>query len=68
MVRHNLAEKYRASSRYFPNREKIPVLEQDIVTAQQTGSLRFTGPHLGDDDPKSSVKLIECSNEFGIEF
>lgn len=68
MVRHNLAEKYRASSRYFPNREKIPVLEQDIVAAQQTGSLRFTGPHLGDDDPKSSVKLIECDNEFGIEF
>lgn len=68
MVRHDIGEKYRASSRYFPNREKIPILEQDIVTAQQTGALKFTGPHLGDDDPKKSTQLIKCDNEFGIDF
>ena len=68
MVRHNIGEKYRASSRYFPNREKLSILESDIITAQRTGIIKFTGPHLGDHDPKAGVNLTPCDNEFGIDF
>jgi len=68
MVRHDLEAKYHASSRFFPNREKLNILANDVVEAQRTGSLKFTGPHLGDDNPKVSKSLIECPNEFGIDF
>lgn len=68
MVRHNIEAKYHASSRFFPNREKLGILAGDIVSAQQTGSIRFTGPHLGDENSRDLQKLIECTNEFGIDF
>jgi hypothetical protein len=68
MVRHDIEAKYHASSRFFPNRANLNILANDVVEAQKTGSLKFTGPHLGDDDPTISKALIECANEFGIDF
>jgi hypothetical protein len=69
MVRHDVAQKYYASSRYFVNRDSIPNLAQDVSRARETGSLTFTGVHLGDnDEPRKPHELIRCENEFGIDF
>lgn len=69
MVRNNLANKYYASSRFFPNRLDIPTLEEDINKARTTHKLSFSKSHLGDSStPKEEVELIECENEFNISF
>jgi len=69
MVRENLAEKYRASSRYFPDRKALPTLENDVKKSRETGKLIFTRAHLGDNqNPKKEQLLTPCENEFGIIF
>ena len=69
MVRRDIKAKYESSSRHFPRIEGLDLLARDIETAQKTGSLRFSGLHLGDyDDPRETRKLTQCKNEFGIDF
>jgi hypothetical protein len=69
MVRKDLTSKYRASSRYFLDRERVTDIARDVETSINTGVLEFNGLHLGDSDkPNEPVKLICCSNEFGIKF
>lgn len=69
MVRKDLTSKYRASSRYFLDRERVTDIARDVEASINTGVLEFSGLHLGDSDkPNEPVKLIRCSNEFGIKF
>lgn len=67
MVRKNLASKYQASSRYFPDRKALPTLESDVKKSIETGKLVFSKAHLGDSsNPREEQELIPCENEFGI--
>jgi len=68
MVRTNIVEKYVASSRFFPNRDLLPIIADDISRAKETGILTFTKAHLGDTpNPKEEQLLISCDNEFNIK-
>lgn len=69
MVRTDLTSKYLASSRFFPNRNLLPILEKDVISSKSTKVLKFTAAHLGDTkSPKEGQLLTECENEFGITF
>jgi hypothetical protein len=69
MVRKDLAQKYHASSRYFPNRQEVGGIVRDVHASIETGTLVFKGLHLGDsDNPRAEFKLYPCENEFGIDF
>ena len=69
MVRHDIAGKYQASSRFFENRENLHILESDVIASRTSGELMFTKIHLGDSENAREVhKLISCENEFGIKF
>lgn len=69
MVREDLLAKYVASSRFFPNRDLLPTLAEDITKSKDLGVLKFTKSHLGDtNDPREEQKLFQCENEFGISF
>lgn len=69
MVRADLTSKYLASSRFFPNRNLLPILEKDVISSKTTKVLKFTAAHLGDtQSPKEGQLLTECENEFGIIF
>jgi hypothetical protein len=68
MVRKDLVGKYSASSRFFRDRSALPVLAEDIQTAQQTGELQFRAIHFGDSLSGLNTKfeLIECDDQFGL--
>jgi len=67
MLRKDLTGKYLASSRFFPNRALLPILEKDVRESVGTGILKFTASHLGDtSNPKDGHQLFECDNEFGL--
>jgi hypothetical protein len=67
MVRENLTSKYLASSRFFPNRSILPILERDVQSSKKTKLLKFTASHLGDTtNPREGQPLFDCENEFGI--
>ena len=69
MVRADLLSKYLASSRYFPDRNKLSEMADSIDSAKLTGLLQFKGAHLGDlDSITKSTPLISCENEFKIVF
>lgn len=67
MVRENLTEKYLSSSRFFPRRNAVPMIAEDVKNSIQTGILKFTTVHLGDsDNSKEGYQLFKCDDEFGI--
>lgn len=69
MLRNDLTAKYLASSRFFPNRALLPILEKDVRESVNTKLLKFTASHLGDtSNPKEGQQLFECENEFGLNF
>lgn len=67
MLRKDLTGKYLASSRFFPNRTLLPILEKDVLESVGSGVLKFTASHLGDtSNPREGQRLFECENEFGL--
>lgn len=69
MVRHDIIGKYKASSRFFQNRESLSDIKRDVKESIESGILRFRGQHLGDTrNPREEYPLTRCENEFGIDF
>lgn len=68
MVRKDLLGKYLASSRYFKNRDALPILAEDIEHAKGTGELRFRAIHFGDSlsGLNKNLVLTECEDLFGL--
>ena len=68
MVREDLLGKYNASSRFFMNREQLPILVEDIRTAQKTQNLNFRAIHFGDSlsGTNRPMTLVECDDLFGL--
>ena len=68
MVREDLLSKYKASSRFFRNREVLPTLAEDIELAKSTGKLEYRAVHFGDSLSGLNQKfdLIECEDQFGL--
>jgi hypothetical protein len=68
MVRKDLLGKYQACSRFFMHREQLPVLVEDIRTAQTKKELMFRAIHFGDSlsGPNKKMELTECEDQFGL--